>query len=241
MQYTNFWYKYIILGLKIATIFLVFTSFSVYGQVKKRKRPQIDDRKFSYGFVMGIHTSAYQVKYSKQFLLSNFDTVHSVQGSFSTGFAVGFLINFRIVDEFDVRIMPKAGFYSHVLNYYYTNHKAEKQTVETTMIEFPVLLKYKSAKRKQTRMYVVGGCTPSFEAATRSNVQSSTSNFSVKGLNFTLSAGIGLDLYFPLFKLSPELRFSKGIVNILGKDQTNYSTPLTSVTTNTISLFFIFQ
>ena len=89
----------------------MFVSGFSYGQHfkwAKRNNPEFDRRRVSYGFMIGIHTSAYQLKYSNQFVTQSFDTVHSVQGSYSAGFSLGFLINYRFNEWLDLRVMPKA-------------------------------------------------------------------------------------------------------------------------------------
>jgi hypothetical protein len=207
----------------------------------RRNNPEWDRRKLSYGFVIGLHTTAYELKYADRFVTQSFDTVHSVQGSFSPGFSLGFLVNLRFNDVLDLRIMPKAGFYNHKLTYYYTNNSTKQQLIETTMVEFPVLLKYKSQRRGNVRMYMLGGFTPSFEASGKNDIQSTTANLSVRSRNLTLDAGFGFDFYFPLFKLSQEIRFQRGITEMLGADASAYSAPIKHLNTNTISVYWIFQ
>jgi hypothetical protein len=207
----------------------------------RRNNPEFDHRKISYGFMIGLHTSAYELKYADKFVTQSFDTVHSVQGSFSPGFSLGFLINMRLNDVLDLRLMPKAGFYNHKLTYFYTDNTTRQQLVETTMVEFPLLLKYKSMRRGNVRMYMVGGITPSIEASGKNDVQSNTANLSIRNRNLTLDAGLGFDFYFPLFKFSQEIRFSRGMVDMLGPDPSAFSAPIKYLNTNTISVYFIFQ
>ncbi|MBY0434243.1 MAG: PorT family protein [Cyclobacteriaceae bacterium] len=207
----------------------------------RRNNPEFDNRKISYGFMIGLHTSAYQVKYSDQFVTQSFDTVHSVQAQFSPGFSLGFLVNLRLNEVLDLRVMPKAGFYNHKLTYYLTDNTTRRQLVETTMVEFPILLKYKSMRRGNVRMYMIGGVTPAIEASGKNDVQSTTANLDIRSRNISLDAGIGFDFYFPLFKFSQEIRFSRGISNMLGSDPSIYSAPLKYLNTNTISVYFIFQ
>jgi hypothetical protein len=243
MRSTNLRNKFIVLGYQIALL-LVLVSGVSYGQHYKwarRNNPEFDNRKITYGFMIGIHTSAYQLKYSDQFVTQNFDTVHSVQGSFASGFSLGFLVNYRFNDVLDLRVMPKAGFYNHKLTYYYTDGTTKQQLVETTMVEFPVLLKYKSMRRGNVRMYMIGGFTPAIEASGKNDVQSTTANLDIRSMNLSLDAGLGFDFYFPLFKLSQEIRFSRGLVNMLGSDPSIYSAPIKYLNTNTISVYFIFQ
>lgn len=243
MRSTDIRDKFSVLGYQI-TVFLLLASGISYGQHFKwarRNNPEFDARKISYGFMIGLHTSTYQIKYSDQFVTQNFDTVHSVQGEYSPGFSLGFLVNLRLNEVLDLRLMPKAGFYNHKLTYYYTDNTTKRQLVETTMWEFPVLLKYKSMRRGNVRMYMVGGFTPGFEASGKNDAQSTTANLSVSRTNFSLDAGFGFDFYFPLFKFSQEIRFSHGIVDILGTEPSVYRDPLKYLNTNTISVYFVFQ
>jgi hypothetical protein len=207
----------------------------------RENNPRYDERKLSYGFVIGLHSSAYQVKYSDQFVTQALDTVHSVMAQASPGFSLGGLVNLRLFDELDLRIMPKAGFYDHKLTYQYTDEQSQDQLIETAIMEFPVAIKYKSARRGNVRMYVLGGLTPSFELSGKNDVQSNTANLSVKKNNLTVDTGVGMDLYFPLFKFSPELRFSKGLINLIGDDPSVFKDPLLRLNTSTVQVYLIFQ
>jgi hypothetical protein len=211
----------------------------------RRNNPEYDKRRFSYGFSIGIHTTAYQIKYDDKFVTPTYDTVSSIQPSFSPGFSLGFLVNLRFNDQLDLRLMPKASFYEHRLNYTYTDGhqagRAEFQLVETTMVEFPLLLKYKSQRRGNVRMYVVGGLTPAFEARNKGDLESINSQVEIQKGNLSVDTGLGFDLYFPLFKLSPEIRWSKGIVNMLTGQNSDYTRPIQHINTNTVSIYFIFQ
>lgn len=244
MQATHIWDKLIIHRHKIVLLGLLMLSSSAFGQTFKWARqynPNYDERKISYGFMIGIHTSAYQVKYSDKFVTQAFDTVHSVLTPFAPGFSLGFLINFRLNSDLDLRIMPKAGFYDHQLEYNYTDETSQSQLTETTMVEFPILLKYKSMRRGNVRMYMIGGITPSIEASGKNDIQATTEVLDIRQTNLSIDAGVGFDFYFPLFKFSQEIRFSRGIANILGPDPSSFKEPLQRVNTNTISVYFIFQ
>lgn len=244
MQAVNIWDKFVVHGFKIALLvacLAVQTASAQHFRWARQNNPNYDERKITYGFMIGLHTSAYQIKYSDQFVTQKYDTVHSVMTPFSPGFSLGFLVNYRFNDVLDFRIMPKAGFYTHKMEYYYTDGSKQEQLVETTMVEIPMLLKYKSARRGNVRMYVVGGFTPAIEASGKNDVESNTANLSVKKTNLSADAGLGFDFYFPLFKFSQEIRFSRGMVNILGDAPSVYKDPLSRINTNTISVYFIFQ
>jgi hypothetical protein len=245
MQGSYIWNKYALHRHQIiVTLALLLAAGPVLAQSfqwARQHNPNYDERKFSYGFSIGLHTSAYEVKYSDQFIAKKFDTVHSVQPQFVPGFSLGFLVNYRLNEFFDLRLMPKAGFYSHRLTYLYTNRTTQSQLIESTMVEFPLLVKFKSMRRGNVRMYMVGGFTPAIEASSKNEMGNSSGSIPILKRNISLDAGIGFDFYFPLFKFSPELRFSRGIVDMLGNEPSIYKDPLGRLNTNTIGVYLIFQ
>ena len=247
MQTINFWSKLTLLRYQVAVIVSLVMSVS-YSHAQlfrwaKQNNPNYDGRKISYGFSIGLHTSGYELKYSDRFVTKKFDTVQSVQPEYIQGFSLGFLVNYRLNEFFDLRVMPKAGFYSHRLTYYFTDRTTKAQQIETTMVEFPILIKYKSMRRGNVRMYMVGGITPAIEASGKNDISSSSVGDALPILkrNLSIDGGIGFDFYFPLFKFSPELRFSRGILDMLGDGQSTYKDPLSRLNTNTIGIYLIFQ
>ncbi|HEY3402900.1 MAG TPA: porin family protein [Ohtaekwangia sp.] len=206
----------------------------------KRNNPNYDEKKLSYGFMIGLHTSTYQIKYSDKFL--DLNALHSVTPDWSGGFSLGFIVNYKLADFFDLRLTPKVGFYENRLQYRYVDGTPMKQVlIETTMVEFPLLLKYKSERRGNIRMYMIGGVNPAIEASGRKNIEEGDETLELIDSNISLEAGFGFDLYYPLFKFSPELRFSRGIVNILDNTTNTLGEPLQRVNTNTITLYLLFQ
>jgi hypothetical protein len=219
-------------------------SLAAHGQLFRWARqynPNYDQRLITYGFVMGFHTSAFQLQYSDRFVTQDFDTLHSVIAPFLPGFSLGFLVNLRLNSNLNLRLMPQAAFYNHQLEYRYTNRTVAEQLVETTVMEFPLLLKYESARRGNVRMYMLGGLTPGFEMSGQRDAQGATAGLNIRTRNLGLSAGMGFDFYFPLFKFSPELRFTRGVVNMLGAEASPYTEPISRLNTNTIAVYFIFQ
>jgi hypothetical protein len=245
MQATYIWNKFALHRDKIVLAFILLllapSAEAQFYKWARQNNPNYDERTISYGFMIGLHTSTYQVKYSDKFVTPKYDTVHSVIPSFSPGFSLGFLVNYHLAEFFDLRLMPKAGFYAHRLEYFYTNAPSKSQLVETTLVEFPLLLKYKSMRRGNVRMYMIGGLTPGFEISGKNDAQTSQDALSIQKRNLSIDAGMGFDFYFPLFKFSQEIRFSRGIANMLAPGNSIYNQPLSRLNTNTISVYFIFQ
>ncbi|MEJ7643569.1 MAG: porin family protein [Chryseolinea sp.] len=243
MQVTHLWRKFNIHRYKIIFILLLAASVSTaQGQQKRwvqRNNPNYDNKKLSYGFLIALHSSIYQIKYSDAFVAQPLDTVHSVNPQWSSGFTIGFIVNYRLSEFLDLRLTPQVGFYEQKVTYQYTNETSTDALVETTMVEFPLLLKYKSERRGNIRMYMIGGVKPGVQASGKRD--QTKAELELKSANISLEAGFGFDLYYPLFKFSPELRFSHGIVDVLGNRKNDFGVPLSRVNTNTVTLYFLFQ
>lgn len=246
MQTTHIRNKLHLLGTKVIIVAALccMTTLAV-GQRKtwvQKNNPNYDERKITYGFLIGLHTTAYQMKYSDRFVTPQFDTAYAVEAPWSPGFSLGFIVNYRLADLFDLRITPKVAFYEHRLKYLFTDDTpTQEQIVETTMVELPLLLKYKSERRGNIRMYMIGGVKPGIEASGKNRIENATSELEVKGGNLNLDFGFGFDMYYPLFKFSPEIRFSKGLMNILDNTSNQYGRPLDRLNTNTITIYLLFQ
>lgn len=245
MQAFNFWRKFYIHRKKIALsacIMLMLSSAAWSQRQVGINNPNYDDRFISYGFLIGLHTSAYQLKYSDDFVSRSLDSVYSITPRWSGGFSLGFIVNMKVADFLDLRLLPTVAFYEHSLEYQRLDLPVIDELVETTVVELPILLKYKSERRGNVRMYFVGGIKPGFEASGKNDVESAgDDNLDIKEFNLSLDAGFGLDLYYPLFKFSPEIRFSRGIHNMLGAGENKFSAGIDRLNTNTITLYFLFQ
>jgi hypothetical protein len=109
------------------------------------------------------------------------------------------------------------------------------------MVELPILAKYKSARRGNMRMYMIGGVKPGIEASGKKDLDALTTRLGVSEFNLALEGGFGFDFYYPLFKFSPEIRFSRGINNLLKDTDNPFGQPLKRINTNTITIYLLFQ
>jgi hypothetical protein len=249
MRIADIWNKFYLYGTKVIVLIVILTaSYANCSAQKlhwvKRNNPNYDQRKLTYGFLMGLHSSSYQIKYSDNFVTDTkkFDTLYAVQPQWSPGFVLGLIINYRLGDLVDLRMTPQFAFYEHRLDYMYTDDTpTEQHLVETTVVEIPIQIKYKSERRGNVRMYMIGGIKPGFEASGKKGIDNTVTSLEVKGFSTNLDIGFGFDLYYPLFKFSPEIRFSRGITNILDNTTNKYGAPLKSVNTNTVTVYFLFQ
>ena len=90
-------------------------------------------------------------------------------------------------------------------------------------------------------MYLIGGITPIIEAAGKSSLDEDLTRLQIEKFNANLELGFGLDMYYPLFKFSPEVRFAYGLVNVLSPLENDKSAGIDELRTKTLSFYFHFQ
>lgn len=203
--------------------------------------PNSDARWLHYGFSIGLHSSSLQLKYSDKFITNQLDSLHSIMPANAFGFSLGFITDFRLADMFNVRVLPKVSFYEFPVDFNFTDGNVDRQLIEATYIEMPVLLKYKSQRHKNFRVYFLGGLAPGLEVSGKKRKEQSDNRLLTQDFNLNMELGFGIDMYFPLFKFSPEVRFSKGLLNILKEDKYGYSDGIESLKMNVFTIYLQFS
>ena len=248
MQTSFSWNKLNLHRKKIVFFFLSgFLLFSIpaFSQNPANSRENLieyDQRLISYGFTLGVHSSALRLRFSDGFTKN--DTVANIVGRNGGGFSIGFLTNLRLAQYLDLRLLPKVGFYQYSVDYQFLNpdYPEENFFADFTTIDLPLMLKYKSQRRGNYRMFYVGGVTPTIDVTGKKQRQENEEEgLRLKGDNLSLELGFGTDIYFPLFKFSPEIRYSYGLINVLSNKQNELGQNFTRMGTQAISLYLIFN
>jgi len=250
MHPTHVWHMFHLLGNKIVLFLLVMAGMAplCLSQTVQQKRsegftpnlPNYDERLLHYGFSLGVNTARFQLAHSEFYVQNLGDSVRTANPFGSPGFNLGLILNLRLHESFDLRFQPGVGFYNRGIKFETKNY-AFTQNVETAVIEFPFLVKYKSDRKKNYSMYLIGGVKPGFATFYRRQErrpdQISTNNF-----DFCIDYGFGLSIYYPFFRFSSEIRFSHGLVNMNISDPSSpYSQMIQRLTTHTVTWYIIFE
>lgn len=240
MQAINTWNKLDLRRRKIIFCTLLFISFISHSQIDRRYNlPNYDDQKIHFGYLLGLNYATFKLTPNQNYLEQ--DSIISMYALGKTGFEVGFIFNYRLSEYFDLRALPKVSFYERGIQYTFNDPKKSfLAEFQSSIIELPLLLKYKSHRRQNSRLYMVGGLRPGFEVGAKKR-QNRNNELATKVFNLTLEYGIGLDNYYPLFKLAPELRFSLGVTDMLKRQDNILSNSIQSVKPFNISLAIMFE
>ena len=162
------------------------------------------------------------------------------------GFNLGIVSNFRIGKYTDFRFVPTLVFGERQLLYSFADStlkiKIEKKAIESTLLDFPFYIKYKSKRYNNFSNYVLFGFKYSLDIASQKNiVNEEFIVLKLKEHDLTGEIGFGMDFYLEYFKFSPQIKISSGILNLLTKDNSIYTQSIRNLYTNSWMLSFTFE
>ena len=173
------------------------------------------------------------------------DSLRSIGSPNELGFAVGFLARYRLTEHLEAKIAPSLNFADRSLIYVFnTPAQNTVKTVQSTVIDMPLLVKLKSDRIGDFRAYLVGGVKYSLAVGVNNKIDAGAALIDKIVKNNTgygsYEAGIGCDIYFEFFKLSPEIKLSNSFGDILLHENQPYSSPIQKLTLHTLmfSLYF---
>ena len=230
---------------KILIFLLLMSSFSSFGQRHKKPQnlPRYDFKKIHFGFTLGINSLNFNINKNKKFLEN--DTLLSTLSQDQKGFNLGIVSNLRLGRYTDLRFIPTLVFGERILNYQFnetSNLNLNDKRIESTLIDFPISLKYKSERYNNFRTYVMCGIKYSLDIASQSEIDDEGQELvKLNNHDLMLEGGFGIDFYLQYFKFSPQIKISHGIINILSKDNTLYTQTLNNLKTSSWMLSFTFE
>lgn len=265
MQTSYLWNKLDLRRHKVAfaTILIFFFSVSSFaqGMFGLTSGSGSDDKVVSYGFFLAAHTNSYRLKYSEDFFNpanTTTSNVASIYTQFTPGFSLGFIGMLRLHDQVHLLFTPKVGFYEYKteVNFYSeipanlpgtgnTNELNETTPTvlvsEATLVELPLLFKYRSQRFNNTRMYFIGGA--SYQFRTKSQEEADLDGLVTTGRDVSIEMGMGFEIYFKYFKFAPEIRFSHGLNNLYQAENTipGIRDAISSIKNKSITLYLNFQ
>lgn len=225
-------------------IMIALIAFGAGAQTERVKnQPYADMKLYHLGFHIGLHTQDLILTHTG--VTSNGQTLYAEIPSYNPGFSVGVIGDMYLNPYFNLRVSPTLYFgdKSFVFRTQETGEEF-KTNVRSNYMTFPVELKYSALRLNNYRPYVTGGVYGALDLGRKKG-----NPLLLKGTDFGVTVGFGCDIYLPFFKLSPELKFCFGLVNLLEKDRTDlqdkelmiYTDALSKATNRMIVLTFNFE
>jgi hypothetical protein len=214
-----------------------------------------DQNDMSFGFYFSYITSSYKIVKKPDWRNPFFDSgtnkyitdsLNSISSKSLPGFVIGFVTRYRLTDHLEARFTPGLVFADRGLTYTYPIASADvTKEVTPTTADFPFLLKLKSDRIQNFRAYIIGGLKYSVGVGKGNNDPTDLDPLdktikNVGGFG-SYEIGLGCDIYFEFFKLSPEIKLSNSFGNVLVPDNEPFSTPISKLSLHTIMFSLIFE
>ena len=221
-------------------------SLSLAAQEPKvQNRPYIDQRKFHYGFLLGLHMQDIELENNGFIDPETGEQWYAEINNYSPGFTVGVLGDLSLNKYFSLRLLPSIHFgQKHAVYHEQRSGADSTQVFKSTYISVPIDVKFSAPRYNNFRPYLIAGINPMVDLTARKH-----DALRLKPFDLYLEVGFGCDLYLPFFKLVPEIKFCFGLLNIINKDRSDlidntlmkYTNSVNGGRSNMIVLTFNFE
>lgn len=196
---------------------------------KVKNQPYADQKLYHLGFLVGMNAQDLIITHTG---FENPDKTiwFSEIPSYSPGFSVG-IIGDRYLNQYmNLRLTPTLHFGSKKFVFKEQNSGKEfDTTIKSNYMSIPLNLRFYSQRLNNVRPYVLAGGYAGWEIGKQKEPI-----VKFKNVDYGIEIGLGCNLYFPLFKLSPELKFSFGLNDIIDKNRSDLTDPDKMVYTNAL-------
>lgn len=228
------------------SVFMVFLCLNIFAQ--GNWGGGVDEENLHFGFTFQYIGSEYKIQKNPDWKDvqegdNDIDQLKSISSQINPGFGLGFVSDFYLTKHLNLRFTPTLVFADRMIDYEFASGKnydqdkiespagLTRRAVSSTMTEFPLSLKLKSDRRNNFRAYLLGGVKYGIDIASKKKTDDADKNYFYKYLKnqkgiFSYEAGLGFDLYFEFFKLSPEIKISNSFKSVLKRDNEPYSSPI---------------
>jgi hypothetical protein len=233
--------------IRILSVILILT-LSIQARAQLRddiNLPDHDSKFYHLGIALIYNNSHFQVTPHPNLLAS--DSVLSINPENTGGFGLAGMHTFNFNPHLEFRIVFPELMFSYKNLTYSTTFPSGQKTVATKQIEsillgFPVQVKFLSDRMNNFRFYMLGGVNYQYDLASNATARKADDLVKLNPYDFSIEAGIGFQIFFPVFILSPEIKLSNGIINVHHRDPSLiYSNTIDKLRSRMIVFSLIFE
>jgi hypothetical protein len=187
-------------------------------KAKPKNDSNYDERLLHFGFSMGLNTMDFNAKMNP----SDTNNWTAEVVSLKPGLNIQIVMDYRPATYFDVRFLPGVSFGQRNLNFYDEDGVLvnDKQQLESSFLEFPLLIKAKGMRLNNSRPYLIGGVNFRYDLAAKKEYDEESEVYiRLRKADLYYEVGAGIDFYLPYFKLTIEAKMSNGLRDVLVHDE----------------------
>jgi len=189
-----------------------------HAQLRPQYRMHSENQLYYFGITLGYNSSYLQLNRSPNFLN---DSILSAYPKPSGGITMGLLATARMTDHFQARFNPQLMIGGgKAIKYILGNKRLPGENIEqlqvlpSTMMSFPLQIKFNSDRIDNFRAYLLGGVKFDIDLSNSATSRNAEDIIKIKKYDVGLEAGIGINLYLPFVTISPEIKISYGLSDI---------------------------
>ncbi|MGC8824003.1 MAG: porin family protein [Bacteroidales bacterium] len=209
--------------MRSVCLIILFCSLGLKGFSQKEKvkhNPEYDDKPIHFGYTLGLNVMDFSFgRYYQR--NPNTDTLYADLTQLNPGFQVGMIADFRLGEYLNFRVLPSFNFGQRNLSFFVNKGRDGMQTqhtfrIESSMLDLPILLKYKAKRINNYRPYVIVGSSVRYDLAAKKKYKIDDEEYILlRPFDIYAELGFGIDFYLPYFKLSTEVKLCLGMLDIL--------------------------
>ena len=201
----------------VSLILFIFVLCLSAQERKVQNRPYIDERRFHYGFLLGLHIQDIELENNGYIDPETGEQWYAEIDNYGPGFTVGVLGDLKLNKYFSLRVSPTIHFgQKHGVYHEQRSGADSTQVFKSTYISVPFDVKFAAPRYNNFRPYLIAGVNPMVDLTARKH-----DALRLKPFDIYLEVGMGCDIYLPFFKLIPELKFCFGLMDIIQKDRSD--------------------
>jgi hypothetical protein len=196
-------------------LFSVIPLLLTAQKAKPKNDSNYDEKLLHFGFSMGINTMDFTIRPDTATL--NDDGLTAEVVSLKPGINIQIVIDFRPSTYLDLRFLPGVSFGQRNINFYQHGTLInDQQQLESSFLEFPLLLKTKGMRLNNSRPYLIAGLNFRYDLAGKRQYDDERPVYlRLRRSDIYYEAGAGIDFYLPYFKLTIEAKMSNGLRDVL--------------------------
>ncbi len=230
-------------------IFLIILSLTFLIGAAQKEKPRnlkkYDIVKLHFGMALGFNRTDGIIHNSDNFF--ELDSVYSVENQAVPGFNINIVVNYNLNKYWGVRFLPGLNFCERDMHYIVYDNVTQKyfekiMQIESTYLDFPLFLQLKSARVNNFRAYIVGGMSYKYDLSAQKKIQEEEKpkiRFNSNVLNYEV--GVGTDFFLQYFKFAIELRYIRGINNLIKYDNSQYTQSIAKMENQMFFVTLLFE
>jgi hypothetical protein len=237
--------KYILILIIVFVVFFPERANSQRGRGGVENLPKFDKRRYHFGFLIGVNQMNFALKTVDNY--ESFDSLRYIKTLPQLGFNIGIVGSLRITDRLNFRFVPTLAFGDRGVQYEFVTKDGSRliqtKRVESTFMDFPVYLKYKSRRLTNAQAFVLGGAKYSVDLASQAKKRNKGDDIPVKlrKSDYILEVGFGFDFFLPYFKMGTELKMSYGLRDLLYREDNIYNNSINRLNTKIFQFSLTFE